>query len=467
MYCKNCGNKMEDKTAFCNNCGTKQDQASDATQPPPPQDQQNGGYQQEGSYRQPPPSGAYTPSPQPYTNANMPQKNNTTKIVLIALAGLVVILGVVLTISLLKPTTGNNNVSAAQQSSPQVVQTVPNATDNDNNDGVFDLSDGDTNNTPAVPDYDYTNIDNGLVVFDTPVWSTQPIDQVLSNGVWTSVGIATNPRQMDGEYGIMDIDDFEDDMFYVEFFADETFSMKFVRGTSAHVQTDYYEIMDNEYVDTYLLDDEYGYRFYYGDDGRLYMCAYEDIEYDGTYPDTTDFLVFELRGDTVDWDAEDVIDYTTPDNTDYTNTNNVFIVFDTPVLSTEPVYQVLSNGVWTSVGVATNPYQLYGEDGTTFDVDAFDDFMVYVEFFADETYSMKSVDGTTVDMETDYYEIMDIEYVDGYTDEWDTGWRFYYGDDGRLYVCLYEDMWDDTYPDVSDFIVFELRGDTVDWNAEG
>ena len=60
MYCKNCGNYMDDNTQFCPNCGAKQeDQAQQAYQQPQQGYQQN--YQQ--AYQQPY-QGSAQPAPQ-------------------------------------------------------------------------------------------------------------------------------------------------------------------------------------------------------------------------------------------------------------------------------------------------------------------------------------------------------------------------------------------------------------------
>lgn len=316
MYCLNCGNSLANDAVFCTNCGTRQNQPIQNVNPSnTQQEQQSFNYQQSEQYvLQPQPTNPYGYQTTPYMGGTMPPKNNTAKIILISLAGLCVVLAVVLLI-VLKPFGGNDGGSTSLQTPP-------------NNNASSYSGAGDTNNAFADqndPVVSYTSPDAGqsdatdsaigelenngqssggsMISFDTPAWSKEPIYTVLTNGVWTSVGLATNPNQQYGEDGVFYISDFEGCVYYVEFYNDLTCNIKYIEDTSG-VETYDYEIMDIEYCDTYSDGDGLGYRFYYGNDGRLYMCAYEYME-DGTYPDITDFLVFEFTGDYVDWSANE------------------------------------------------------------------------------------------------------------------------------------------------------------------
>ena len=141
-------------------------------------------------------------------------------------------------------------------------------------------------------------------MFDVPAWSQDPIYTVIdAGGVWTSVGLAGNPNQVNGPDGEFSLADYEDCIYYTEFFADLTWKIKYDEAGYVSVDTAYYEIMDLDYADVYDYDDSYGFRFYNGSDGRLYMCFY--LIDDDSYPDASDFVVFEKKGDAVNWAQSD------------------------------------------------------------------------------------------------------------------------------------------------------------------
>ena len=138
-------------------------------------------------------------------------------------------------------------------------------------------------------------------------------------------------------------------------------------------------------------------------------------------------------------------------------------VYDSPVMSETPLYTVLSDGVWSAVGIATNPNQVYGEDGV-FTFDQMYGYRYYVQFFNGNTFNIALVEDEITE-ETHTYELMDSYYCEGLRNTDGVGYRFYYGADGRLYLCLYYYVGDGSEPDITDFIVFEQKGATVDWNA--
>ena len=275
----------------------------------------------------------------------MPPKNNTTKIILISLAGLIVVLAAVLVIVLVKPfsssdgTISSSSIPASLQDDLQAGNSNNNVMDSSANvpdTDVFSSEPASTTSpdstvpsdtyiepspstqpSPSIQPSPSSQPDNSLIttpdsepdsytalkIFDSPVWSSEQIyKQVDKGGVWTSVGLASNPNQAGGTDGVFTLSDFEDCMYYVEFFADQTWSILYDEAGDTGVKSSYFEIMDFEYLDTYDYDEGYGYRFYNGSDGRLYMCLWSDMG-DGTYPDLSDFVVFELKGDTVDWSA--------------------------------------------------------------------------------------------------------------------------------------------------------------------
>ncbi len=346
MFCKNCGNKLAEDALFCNNCGARQDQA-DPAQPGPysppaaplPPTQQGPGAYYQASGRYTPPSnptgapsgqnGQYAPPPGPYAP---PPKNNTTKILIISLAGLCVVIAAVL-ILVLKPFSSNGeNATASTSDAPVIgVEDDLNVVEPDNDTSVFDDSDGLNDTEDSFNSYDFGSAgDNAagnsaapsaptgtltpsaapgssstqeLTMFNVPAWSQDPIYTVIDpGGVWTSVGLATNPNQVSGSDGVFTLADYEGCVYYAEFFADLTWKIKFDEAGDIGVGTAYYEIMDLNYADIYEYDDSYGFRFYNGSDGRLYMCFY--LIDDDLYPDASDFVVFEKKGDTVDWAAE-------------------------------------------------------------------------------------------------------------------------------------------------------------------
>ena len=338
MVCKNCGNQLPDDALFCNNCGTRINQAGQGQYntpsgqySPPPQPNQPGAYYQ--------PQSQYTMQGAPNTGTAMPPKNNTTKVLLIALAGVVVVTAAVLVIVLAKPFSSSNNtvINASLPSSNQYESSsnddvfVPDddsyVLDSDTVAGDLDVTETPVNDiqdnsgqadagvVPSQPGGQLASspspspspsvADSGqsLMIFDTPTWSTDPIYYVIEEGgVWTSVGLATNPNQCDGEDGVFSLSDFEGCTYYIEFFNDLTWNIKYDEYGDVGVETAWYEIMDTEYADIYAYDDTFGFRFYNGSDGRLYMCLYQ---IDGElYPDSSDFLVFEKKGDVVNWASE-------------------------------------------------------------------------------------------------------------------------------------------------------------------
>jgi hypothetical protein len=333
MFCRNCGTKLSDNAMFCNNCGVRQNLNGQAQggQPISPQGGQTGAYYQ--------PSGQFSAPPSP-SMGGMPPKNNSTKIILVAIAGLCVVLAAVLILVLVKPfSSGGKDFGGASLASSARPGTddeddiltqdneddnsVPNADalDGDADDGEEPSDAAPSDNTPTdsapaetadpgvtgnpLTTSPNTPVDSlqAFTVFDAPTWSTDPIYMVIDEGgVWTSVGIATNPNQVSGSEGVFNLDDIEGCMYYMEFFADLTWNFKYDEGVTG-VETRWYEIMDTEYCDTFMDEDGMGYRFYYGNDGRLYMCFYSEVG-GGNYPDLSDFLVFERKGDTIDWAAE-------------------------------------------------------------------------------------------------------------------------------------------------------------------
>lgn len=79
--------------------------------------------------------------------------------------------------------------------------------------------------------------------------------------------------------------------------------------------------------------------------------------------------------------------------------------------------------------------------------------MVLFIFYEDESMLwMDDYHGEYLDIEL-CYEIMDIHYVDTYAFEEGTGFRFYLGNDGLMYMCDYEG--DEKRSDFSDFIVLK------------
>ena len=326
MYCTNCGSQIDDDTKFCPNCGAKQEDV-------PAQQETGGAQEQQAAQEQRTAQPQTGDSPradnpprmqnQQYTWQNGPAaypqkqpKNKGLKIALLSVGGACIIALAVLLVLLLRP--GSGNVGAILNAEPTVdMNQLENAgTDEFSLAGVGDGASGDTDTTPGnnsgsvdfeivtqQPSETQSGQDTGsLKYYDTPGQSEVPMYTVLTEGVWTSVGLATNSYQISGENGVFTLDYFEDCMYYVEFFNDLTFNIRFDEEGYVSDEMYDYEIMDTAYCDSYLDEDGLGIRFYYGADGRLYMCIYMDLE-DGTYPDASDFFVFEQMGDTVDWGA--------------------------------------------------------------------------------------------------------------------------------------------------------------------
>ena len=339
MVCKNCGNQLPDDALFCNNCGTRMNEAGPGAQysqygqhspPSPPQANQPGTYYQPQS--QYTPQAQYTSPNAPNTGGYKPPKNNTAKILIISLIGLCIVIAAILVIVLVKPFSSGSSVIEA--SLPPSIQDDASSIDDEHvstDDNDIYVPDSDLPDVTATPGDDGasgTEQDDAVVpseaggqpspspsavsteafiLFDLPAWSTEPIyKSIEEGGVWTSVGLAINPNQVGGEDGKFYLADYKDCMYYIEFFNDLTWGIKYDEAGDTGVETALYEIMDIEYADIYGYDDTYGFRFYNGSDGRLYMCLYQ-ID-DDLYPDISDFIVFEKKGDTVDWAADAAAD---------------------------------------------------------------------------------------------------------------------------------------------------------------
>ena len=155
MYCHNCGNKLSDDALFCNQCGARQQHQEQTTAgtystPAPNQDYPGAYYQQPGQSAPPNRRGApgsYAPPP----------KNNTAKILLLSLGGLVVITAVAL-ILVFKPFSavrdGNTTASIVNQAATNVEDNldvfIPG--DNENVQGAPDDTAGDFGTNDAGTD---------------------------------------------------------------------------------------------------------------------------------------------------------------------------------------------------------------------------------------------------------------------------------------------------------------------------
>ena len=287
MFCRNCGKDLPDGAGFCPECGAKLNESVQDTpvQDAPPQaavrqETYAGAAQsaQQGQWVGQQPFNMNQGMPAP---GAVPQKSGGLKAAVIALSCLCVVLAVVLIVVFVRKSAEDKALADIIEASPHV-----DMNDFDDWEGEYSLPvDGDSYGS--------------FVAFDTPSWSQEPLYTVLTEGVWTSVGIATNPYQVNGDDGVFYLSDFDSYMYYAEFYNDLTCNIKFNEDTE-QLESLYYEIMDTDYCDTYMDEDGVGYRFYYGSDGRLYMCLYYDAG-DGTYPDISDFVVFELKGDYVEW----------------------------------------------------------------------------------------------------------------------------------------------------------------------
>ncbi len=183
----------------------------------------------------------------------------------------------------------------------------------------------------------------------------------------------------------------------------------------------------------------------------------------------TDYAIYEKTDKTyhelIDTTLKETSSPTPTETTQPVKDEFEFDVYQTPSFPPKsPLYTVLTKGVWTSVGIATNQNQMGGDDGK-FALEDTQGCMYYLEFFDDQSYNLKYVEDE-IQVEYDIYEIMDEHFCDGSPNENGIGKRFYYGAEGLLYMCLYYDAGDGAYPDVTDYIVFELKGDKVDWDEE-
>ena len=127
--------------------------------------------------------------------------------------------------------------------------------------------------------------------------------------------------------------------------------------------------------------------------------------------------------------------------------------YTSPVYETEvPLYTVLTDGTWVLSGIADNPDKIGGEDGK-YTLEALNGYMLSCIFKADNTLTMiEENQGESIEMGLQY-EIMDIHYCDTYAFADGTGYRFYLGSDGFLYMCEYEG--DEYHSDFSDFYVLK------------
>jgi len=135
--------------------------------------------------------------------------------------------------------------------------------------------------------------DNGdeMKDYQSPIFETEiPLYTVLTNNVWELAGVAHNPDKIGGDEGIYTLEFLNDYMLSFTFNEDGTVSMV-EDNQGAHTELNLqYEIMDIHYCNTYAFADGTGYRFYFGNDGLLYMCSYEADE---NLSDFSDFLVLK------------------------------------------------------------------------------------------------------------------------------------------------------------------------------
>lgn len=184
---------------------------------------------------------------------------------------------------------------------------------------------------PTQQPADDQDIQDGLMEFPEPdLRPNKPLYTVLTDGVWSFIGVANNPNHVGGSDGDFTLGDAAGNMYFLEFFVDETMNILIQEDTTTE-EIHYYEIMDTHYADTFLIEGTYGYRFYYGRDGLLYMCFYYD-DGNGEYPDITDFFVFDQLGAQVDWEQREIEDD----------------IQDSLVMNIE---EALDNTVWISTGV--------------------------------------------------------------------------------------------------------------------
>jgi hypothetical protein len=88
-------------------------------------------------------------------------------------------------------------------------------------------------------------------------------------------------------------------MYYVEFFNDLTFNIRFDEDGYVATSLSITRLW-TPLTATDTRRRRAGVQVLLRERRLLYMCVYIDME-DGTYPDASDFIVFEQKGDTVDW----------------------------------------------------------------------------------------------------------------------------------------------------------------------
>ncbi len=207
MYCINCGSQIDDDTKFCPNCGAKQENAPAEQEPLGAQGPQST-MPQDGN----PPQTEIPPQTQgqeySWQNApaSYPQKspnNNVLKIVIFSAAGALVIALVVWLAFFLKglqpgvsmqntPTTITANGGLTTDADPSAEPTAgADATGSMNGAVDFQIVTQQPSETQDAGE------DTGsLIYYETPGLSEVPMYSVLTEGVWTSVGLATNSYQV-------------------------------------------------------------------------------------------------------------------------------------------------------------------------------------------------------------------------------------------------------------------------------
>ncbi len=301
MFCENCGQELQGDAIFCIRCGRK----VDASEGLPLADKGLNAEVKASAdvYGDLQTSAKTLPNAQvvkTLTTAHAGQqmgKPKALKITFFSLLGLVGVLFIVLVIVLLRNPVGKISPVSLISEDPKVDLKALAEWDEDvfSLDGIAGPKPGEHNvQTAAEPteanESEAINANDALQAYPTPVFETNtPMYSVLTESAWSIAGTASNPNHLGAADDAVVLDQVKNKIKEVIFYPDNTLDIIAQSEEQSDLMLEY-EIMDIHFCESYLNEDGYGYRFYLGNDGLIYMCLYGSGE--NAFPDISDFLVF-------------------------------------------------------------------------------------------------------------------------------------------------------------------------------
>ena len=458
MYCRNCGKQIIKGSRFCQNCGQEIDAANEKEinenakpSPETPKSQDTKKTIEPPSSVNAPPLPEMTGKKQTNKKANAAEQNTQRlpkksapdkkkkhgfrkfiKIIIFSLLSVpVLVLLILLAITISKTrfqdtniqndAASNNNESQYIKLTEEEIEAMSDSTSNSRFIGVWKLTENRTN-----PD----NISKGINIYDydpdREIYAVIMDDYKIFNVSYDADGNQISNVALDYSTGADDI----------------------IGGAGSE------KLPENAYLKLTI-----------GPDDELIVCMFQNDKAATDFSVYTKTLIdpnessFPIQSDdaalatpeTTMANTEAATPNITPEPTQQNGTN--MKEYTSPVYETEiPLYTVLTNGTWVLSGIADNPDKIGGEEGE-YTLEALNGYMLSFIFEEDNTLTMiEENQGESIKIDLQY-EIMDIHYCDTYAFADGTGYRFYLGSDGLLYMCEYEG--DESHSDFSDFYVLQ------------